>query len=106
MATLRVEKVFDSISKRISNIKFYFSIAAISVFNIVKFANEVCNGTDNKYGTCYTEDECEDKGGKASGSCAEGYGVCCTFKMGCGDSKAENCTYFEVNVCDVENEKQ
>ena len=66
------------------------------MFNIVKFENGVCNGTDNKYGTCYTEDECEDKGGKASGSCAEGYGVCCTFTMGCGDSKSENCTYFEV----------
>lgn len=70
---------------------------AISVFNIVKFANDVCNGTDNKYGTCYTEDECEDKGGKASGSCAEGYGVCCTFTVGCGDTVAENSTYFESN---------
>jgi len=70
---------------------------AISVFNIVKFANDVCNGTDNKYGTCYTEDECEDKGGKASGSCAEGYGVCCTFTAGCGDTVSENSTYFESN---------
>merc|ERR1712064_164440 len=70
---------------------------AISVFNIVKFANDVCNGTDNKYGTCYTEQECEEKGGKASGSCAEGYGVCCTFTVGCGDTVSENSTYFESN---------
>ena len=28
-------------------------------------------------GTCYTEDECADRKGTASGSCAEGYGVCC-----------------------------
>merc|ERR1711884_116654 len=74
---------------------------AISVFNIVKFANDVCNGTDNKYGTCYTEDECEDKGGKASGSCAEGYGVCCTFTAGCGDTISENSTYFESNGASV-----
>merc|ERR1712241_984905 len=74
---------------------------AISVFNIVKFENGVCNGTDNKYGTCYTEDECEDKGGKASGSCAEGYGVCCTFTAGCGDTISENSTYFESNGASI-----
>jgi len=74
---------------------------AISVFNIVKFENGVCNGTDNKYGTCYTEDECEDKGGKASGSCAEGYGVCCVFTAGCGDTIGENSTYFESNGASI-----
>ena len=70
------------------------SLIAFSVFNIVKFANDACEGSDSKVqkmthiknlffkfsheiiytqnGTCYTEDECEDKGGKASGTCAEG----------------------------------
>jgi len=70
---------------------------AFSVFNIVKFANDACEGSDSKNGTCYTEDECEDKGGKASGTCAEGYGICCVFTLGCGDTAAENCTYFESN---------
>ena len=28
-------------------------------------------------GTCYTAEECASRDGVASGSCAEGYGVCC-----------------------------
>jgi len=67
----------------------------IGIFNVVKFGNDPCEGSDNKNGTCYTEAECENKGGKASGSCAEGYGVCCVFTEGCGDVVAENGTYFE-----------
>ena len=31
-------------------------------------------------GTCYTAEECEDNSGTASGSCADGYGVCCICK--------------------------
>ena len=30
-----------------------------------------------KNGTCYAQDECENKGGTGYGSCAGGYGVCC-----------------------------
>jgi len=67
----------------------------IGIFNVVKFANDPCEGSNSKNGTCYTEEECEDKGGTASGNCAEGYGVCCTFSMNCGGSFAENMTYFE-----------
>merc|ERR1712209_233047 len=66
-------------------------------FQIVKFPNDPCiisGGTKN--GTCYTAEECSDRGGTSSGSCAEGYGVCCTFTLGCGGSSSENCTYFEV----------
>lgn len=29
-------------------------------------------------------------------TCASGFGVCCTFTVGCGSSSGENCTYFEV----------
>jgi len=70
---------------------------AFSVFNIVKFKNDACAGSDMKNGTCYTEAECSDRGGKSSGSCAEGYGVCCVFTLGCNEKAAENCTYFESN---------
>jgi len=34
-------------------------------------------------GTCYTKDECEEREGTSSGTCAEGYGVCCTCKLAC-----------------------
>jgi len=67
----------------------------IGIFNVVKFANDPCEASNSKNGTCYTAEECEDKGGTSSGSCAEGYGVCCTFTLNCGGQKAENLTYFE-----------
>jgi len=67
----------------------------VSIFNIVKFKNDPCEADDGKSGTCYTEDECTDRKGTASGSCAEGYGVCCVFTVGCASVKNENCTYFQ-----------
>ena len=39
--------------------------------------------------------ECDDRAGTASGSCAEGYGVCCLFSIECGATSSENCTYIE-----------
>lgn len=70
----------------------------IGIFNVVKFKNDACASSDGgKNGTCYTEEECEEKGGVGKGSCAEGYGVCCVFTLACGGSRAENMTYFESN---------
>merc|ERR1712170_79040 len=45
-------------------------------------------------GTCYTAEECASRDGVASGSCAEGYGVCCIITVSCGGSTSENCTYL------------
>merc|ERR1719270_1684410 len=45
-------------------------------------------------GTCYTAEECASRDGVASGSCAEGYGVCCIITVSCGGSTNENCTYL------------
>jgi len=61
----------------------------------VRFKNEACTGTGTKNGTCYTSEECDVKGGTKEGSCADGFGVCCTFAIGCGKTSSENCTYFE-----------
>lgn len=46
-----------------------------------RFPNEPCIGQASKNGTCYTADECSSKGGINSGTCAQGYGVCCTCKF-------------------------
>merc|ERR1712001_729326 len=51
-------------------------------FQIIKFPNDPCDVSSTKNGTCYTSEECSDKGGTSIGSCAEGYGVCCTFSVG------------------------
>jgi len=53
----------------------------LAIFQVVKFPNipcEVTGGTKN--GTCYTSEECSDRGGVSDGSCADGYGVCCICK--------------------------
>jgi len=66
----------------------------LSMFNIVRFPNDPCDG-GSRNGTCYTTEECSNKGGTEDGSCAQGYGVCCTFVVNGGAVLAENNTYFE-----------
>jgi len=63
------------------------------VLNVVKFANDVCAGT-SRNGTCYTSQECTDKGGSETTTCAGGFGVCCEFVLDCGSSSSENNTYI------------
>merc|ERR1712223_620763 len=67
----------------------------LSMFNIVRFPNDHCDAGGSRNGTCYTKEECENKGGTEDGSCASGYGVCCSFVVNCGASLSENNTYFE-----------
>merc|ERR1711997_309374 len=67
----------------------------ISTFQIVRFPNDVCIGSNSRNGTCYTSAECSDKSGTSSGSCADGFGVCCTFVIStCGSTTSENNTYW------------
>merc|ERR1711936_1205441 len=67
----------------------------ISTFQIVRFPNDVCVGSNSRNGTCYTSAECSDKDGTSAGSCADGFGVCCTFITStCGSSTSENNTYW------------
>jgi len=67
---------------------------AIGIFNVVQFPNDACIGTGSMNGTCYTSEECSSRDGVSSGSCAEGYGVCCVISISCGSTSAENCTYI------------
>merc|ERR1711936_1233074 len=83
----------------------------LPVFQVVRFPNDPCAVVGgSKNGTCYTVEECSNKGGTNAGSCAQGFGVCCTFTLNCGGQSSENCTYFdssntvvngacEVNIC-------
>jgi len=70
--------------------------ASFPLFSIVKFENKPCDAGNNRKGTCYTSEECENKGGKKAGdTCADGFGVCCEFsEMKCGDTSRENNTYI------------
>jgi len=65
-----------------------------SLFKVVKFANDDCKTTTNENGTCFPANECAFRGGVASGSCASGFGVCCTFAYSCGQETYQNNSYF------------
>merc|ERR1711983_295022 len=68
----------------------------ISTFQIVRFPNDPCVGSNARNGTCYTSQECSDKSGTSAGSCADGFGVCCTFIIDtCGSSTSENLTAWK-----------
>ena len=51
----------------------------------------------NRNGTCYSATECSDNGGKASGNCASGFGVCCLFVLSSTSKLTvkENNTYIQ-----------
>lgn len=57
-----------------------------SIFNLgaaqmIRFQNTACQGDGGESGTCLTAGDCSRKGGTNSGSCANGAGACCTFKV-------------------------
>ena len=59
---------------------FLFPFSVLNIFQVVRFPNEACNTTANDQGVCYTEAECQARDGTSSGSCASGFGVCCSCK--------------------------
>jgi len=84
--------------------------AKFSIFQITKFANAPCKGDGSKNGTCYTEQECENIGGKNSGKCADGFGVCCVKTINSGEGSSINGSFivgesvtagsaYNYNVC-------
>jgi len=77
----------------------------LSFFNVVKFPNDVCEGSTSRNGTCYTKEECEDRNGKEQGSCADGFGVCCIIELDCGGKSNENCTYLVGSSSDSDKEE-
>jgi len=68
-----------------------------SMFSLVRFTNDFCLGENTYNGTCLTATECSAKTGSvASGSCAQGFGVCCTvFISTCGQTTSLNNTYWQ-----------
>ena len=69
-----------------------------SIFQVVRFPNDVCAASSGLNGTCYTASECTSKGGSASGSCASSFGVCCVFSLSCGATTSQNNTYATIST--------
>jgi len=63
------------------------------VVQIVTFENGPCDRADGGAGVCYSQAECETLGGDASGTCAKGFGVCCSLLKTTG-TITKNATYF------------
>ncbi|XP_040564719.1 uncharacterized protein [Lepeophtheirus salmonis] len=69
----------------------------LSLFSVVSFDNTECTSSDTsaRCGTCYSSSECAEKGGRAAGNCAAGFGVCCLFIVDtCGSTISRNNSYF------------
>ena len=70
----------------------------LSLFTVVKFSNSACSSRHGSNGTCYTAAECAAHGGRASGSCAHGFGSCCVFSAGCGEETRQNGSYLALDT--------
>ncbi|XP_064096977.1 neuropilin-1-like [Macrobrachium nipponense] len=64
------------------------------VVQIVTFENGPCTAGTGERGTCYSQKECETLQGSASGTCANGFGVCCVLQATCDGTISVNGTYF------------
>ncbi|CAL4062112.1 unnamed protein product, partial [Meganyctiphanes norvegica] len=60
---------------------------------IVTFENAPCKRDDGGSGVCYSQSECEQLGGDVSGTCAKGFGVCCSLHV-TSSTIITNGTYF------------
>merc|ERR1711884_122546 len=65
-----------------------------SLFHVVQFPNTDCVTSGGSQGTCYTSSECLSRGGTQDGSCASGFGTCCSFINECESTTSQNGTYF------------
>ncbi|XP_069960513.1 uncharacterized protein [Cherax quadricarinatus] len=69
----------------------------IAVFFVLLTIQQVtCNTTDSTLtvGTCLSSTDCNRSGGRSSGTCARGFGVCCIARHSCGETTSYNNTYF------------
>jgi len=72
----------------------------LNLFSVIRFSNTPCIGSVGRNGTCYTDKECRQRKGLGIGTCAGGFGVCCTFSVGCGQTTNENCSYLNTDLSD------
>lgn len=53
----------------------------IGITHIVRYQNTACTNSDQESGTCLADAECGRRAGTNIGTCANGYGTCCSFKV-------------------------
>ncbi|KAK4303843.1 hypothetical protein Pmani_024188 [Petrolisthes manimaculis] len=65
------------------------------MMQIVTFENGPCESANGDHGVCFSQKECEANGGTASGTCANGYGVCCVLTVTCDGTISINGSVFQ-----------
>lgn len=55
--------------------------SVLGIGYIVRYQNTACSNADQESGTCLADAECSRRAGTNIGSCANGYGTCCSFKV-------------------------
>ena len=70
----------------------------LNLITWVKFTNDECSASTGENGTCYTTQECTEFGGKASGTCASGFGVCCVLQVHVKTMGSESAVYSRYMV--------
>ncbi|XP_018019030.1 uncharacterized protein LOC108675520, partial [Hyalella azteca] len=65
------------------------------LFQFITISPDICTTTANTQGICYSAADCTNLQGTASGTCAAGFGVCCTFTRNCESSTNVNGTLFQ-----------
>lgn len=66
---------------------------------IVRYQNTACSNSDQESGTCLADAECSRRAGTNIGSCANGYGTCCSFKV----RENYNSHNQDVNIFDLKS---
>lgn len=59
----------------------YRPSSMIGLTYIVRYQNTACSNPDQESGTCLADAECTRRAGTNIGTCANGYGTCCSFKV-------------------------
>lgn len=55
--------------------------SVLGITYIVRYQNTACSNNDQESGTCLADAECSRRAGTNIGTCANGYGTCCSFKV-------------------------
>lgn len=51
------------------------------IVSLLRFQNTACHNDQEESGTCLADAECSRRAGINIGTCANGYGSCCSFKV-------------------------
>lgn len=61
-------------------------VSVAGMMNLLRYQNTACHNDQDESGTCLADAECSRRAGISIGTCANGYGSCCSFKVSATES--------------------